>query len=169
MIGELLVLILFPALLVAAAACDLGSFIIPNRIQLALLAAFLVFAVVSGMPAQMFGAHVLAGFLGLAIGFTLFALGYVGGGDAKLFACVSLWFGLSDLLNYAVVASVFGGFLTLGILGARKIPLPAFLAHQGWVMRLHDEHSGIPYGIALATGALAVLPYAEIFRLGIIN
>jgi prepilin peptidase CpaA len=169
MIGELAVLILFPALLVAAAVYDLGSFTIPNRIQIALLAAFVIFALASGMATQAFGWHVLAGFIGLAIGFTLFALGYVGGGDAKLFACVTLWFGLGDLLNYTVVASVLGGFLTLGILAVRKVPLPAFLAHQGWVMRLHDEHSGIPYGIALAAGALAVLPYAEIFRLGIIN
>lgn len=169
MIGELLVLIVFPALLVAAAVCDLGSFTIPNRIQIALLASFLVFALISGMSAEAFGVHMLAGIAGLAIGFSLFALGYVGGGDAKLFAGAALWFGFGDLLTYTVIASVLGGFLTLGILGARKIPLPSFLAHQGWVMRLHDDKSGIPYGIALAAGGLAVLPYTEIFRLGIIN
>ena len=32
---------------------------------------------------------------------------------------------------------------------------------QTWLIRLHDKHSGIPYGIALAIGALAVYPQTE--------
>jgi prepilin peptidase CpaA len=32
-------------------------------------------------------------------------------------------------------------------------------------MRLHDEKAGIPYGVALAAGALVVLPTTEMYRL----
>jgi Flp pilus assembly protein protease CpaA len=32
-------------------------------------------------------------------------------------------------------------------------------------LRLHDARSGIPYGVALAAGAFAVLPHSEIARL----
>jgi prepilin peptidase CpaA len=43
--------------------------------------------------------------------------------------------------------------------------MPASFAGHGWLMRLHDPKSGIPYGVALATGALVILPHTDIFRL----
>jgi prepilin peptidase CpaA len=39
--------------------------------------------------------------------------------------------------------------------------LPYALASQPWLQRLHDSHSGIPYGIALAIGALMVYPETD--------
>jgi prepilin peptidase CpaA len=164
MIAELLVLIVLPALLTTAAGWDIASFTIPNFIQVALLAVFVVLVFALGMSPAVFAAHLLAGLVGLAIGFTLFALGYVGGGDAKLFACVALALGLHDLPGYALMASIFGGVLTLCLLAGRRVPLPRILAEQGWILRLHDEHEGIPYGVALALGAFVILPHTEIFR-----
>jgi prepilin peptidase CpaA len=108
---------------------------------------------------------VLAGFAGLFVGFTLFALGFIGGGDAKLFAAVLLWLGLKDLLPYALVASLFGGLLTLSVMILRRYPVPARLSGQKWVVKLHDARSGVPYGVALAAGAFFLLPSTEIFRL----
>jgi prepilin peptidase CpaA len=150
--------------LIAAAAWDLATYTIPNPIQVVLLSSFFLFALMSSMSAGLLAAHFAAGLVGLVIGFSLFALGYVGGGDAKLFACIALWFGLSDLLTYTLTASIFGGALTLGLLFFRKLPLPAALARQGWLMRLHDEKAGIPYGVALAAGSFAILPYTDVFR-----
>ena len=167
MIQEFLVLVLVPAALIAAAGWDLASFTIPNFLQALLLAAFAIFAVVSHMPLSALGWHLLAAAIGFAIGFTLFAFNFVGGGDAKLFAAVALWFGVRDLLDYAIIASLFGGVLTLLMLGFRQLPLPALLARQSWLMRLHDPKGGIPYGVALATGAFAVLPYTDVFRAGL--
>jgi prepilin peptidase CpaA len=164
MIAELLVLLVLPALLATAAGWDLASFTIPNFIQVALLAVFVVLVFALGMSPGVFAMHLLAGLLGLMAGFALFALGYVGGGDAKLFACVALALGLNDLLDYAVLASIFGGALTLCLLMGRKMPLPRFLAEQSWILRLHDEREGIPYGVALALGAFVILPHTEIFR-----
>jgi prepilin peptidase CpaA len=159
-----LITIVVPVLLIAAAAWDLASFTIPNLIQVLLVAGFALFVASGALSPAEFGGHLLAGFLGLVIGFTLFALGYIGGGDAKLFACVALWFGLHDVLPYAVVASLFGGALTLALLAMRKLPMPALLTNQSWLMRLHDEREGIPYGVALAAGAFFLLPHSEIFR-----
>lgn len=164
MVQEFLVFVLVPAVLIAAAGWDLASFTIPNFLQAVLLAGFVVFAVASHMPLSAAGWHVLAAGIGLAIGFALFAFGFAGGGDAKLFACVALWFGIPDLVSYALIASVFGGALTLFLLGFRQFPLPEFLARQAWLLRLHDRKSGIPYGVALASGAFAVLPYTDVFR-----
>jgi len=167
MIAEIVVFAVLPALLIAAAGWDLASYTIPNFLQAALIAAFLVFAFSSGMTTTQFSQHLIAGGLGLAIGFTVFAFGFVGGGDAKLFMSIALWFGLGGMADFALAASVFGGVLTLGLLSFRKLPLPATFTNQVWLMRLHDEKAGIPYGAALAAGAFAILPYTDVFRLGI--
>jgi prepilin peptidase CpaA len=165
MIAQALVLFALPALLAAAAGWDLASFTIPNLLQCALVTAFAVFAVATGLGVSAVGFHLLAGVAGLAIGFALFAFGYIGGGDAKLFAAILLWLGFSDVLPYALFASLFGGALTLGIVLLRQLPLPSLLARQAWLVRLHDDKSGIPYGVALALGAFWILPQSEIFRL----
>lgn len=164
MVQEFLVLVLVPAALIAAGGWDLASFTIPNFIQGVLVAGFAVFVVATGMTMGALGWHLLAAAVGLGFGFALFALGLVGGGDAKLFACVALWFGLSNLFDYALVASAFGGILTLALLGFRKLPLPGLLTKQAWLLRLHDQKAGIPYGVALASGAFVVLPYTDVFR-----
>ena len=165
MLAEFLVLIALPLLLAVAAVWDIASFTIPNFLTLALLGAFVVFAFAAGLSFTVIGWHLLAGILGLLIGFTLFAIGHVGGGDAKLFAVMVLWLGLKDLMPYALIASVLGGVLALGLMLMRSWPLPAFLARQAWVMKLHDSKAGIPYGVALAAAAFILLPSTEVFRL----
>ena len=161
--AELLVIVVVPALLALAAGWDLASYTIPNALPLALIAAFIVFVLVTGMTGTILAAHLAAGGIGLAAGFALFASGLVGGGDAKLFAAIALWLGFSDLASYALVASVLGGGLTLLILFLRRLPLP--VQGRPWLERLADARAGIPYGVALAAGALVVLPQTEVFRL----
>jgi len=165
MAAELLVLIVLPALLALAAGWDLASFTIPNFLQLALIGAFAAFVISAGLSPAAIGGHLLAGFVGLAIGFTLFALGFIGGGDAKLFACVVLWMGFHNILDYTLVAAVMGGGLSLAIIAMRQLPLPVSLGSQAWIARLHDAKGGIPYGVALAAGAFLVLPQTEIFKI----
>ena len=165
MIAQLIVLVGLPALLLAAGICDLASYTIPNFLSAALAGLFLAFAIAAHLDLGLAGWHLAAGGAGLALGFGLFALGWSGGGDAKLFAAIALWLGFSDLAAYAAAASLFGGLLTLTLLLLRKVPLPAGLNGQGWLVRLHDARSGIPYGVALAAGVFAVLPASAVFRL----
>ncbi len=73
----------------------------------------------------------------------------------------ALWFGFDHLLNYLLYASLLGGALTVLLIQFRQWPLPSPLAGQAWLSRLHDNQSGIPYGIALALGALIVYPETE--------
>jgi prepilin peptidase CpaA len=162
---ELLVVIVLPALLALAAGWDIASFTIPNFLQLALIGAFSAFVIAAGLAPAMIGGHLLAGFVGLTVGFALFALGYIGGGDAKLFAVIVLWLGFDNLLDFTLVAAVMGGGLSLLILAMRSLPLPAMLGSQAWIARLHDAKGGIPYGVALAAAAFLVLPQTEIFKM----
>ena len=85
-------------------------------------------------------------------------IGWIGGGDANLFAATSLWLGPDFMLQYAIYAALLGGALTLLILFLRSVPLPATLYAQGWLARLHSPKEGIPYGIALAAAGLLVYP-----------
>ena len=165
MIAEALLMFVLPALLAVAAAFDLATFTIPNLLSLAITAAFAIFGLTAGLSGGALAFHLLAGFIALAAGFALFAFGYIGGGDAKLFAAVSLWLGLHDFLGYALASSVMGGALTLALLALRQWPLPAVAARHDWIIKLHEKSSGIPYGVALASGALFILPHAEILRL----
>ena len=161
MILDIARLLLFPALMAFAAASDLFTMTISNRVSLALVAGFLALALVSGMGLYDILSHLGAGATVLAVAFACFAMGWVGGGDAKIAASVALWFGFGHLLNYLVYASLFGGALTLVLLQFRQWPLPYLLAGQTWLLRLHAKDSGIPYGIALAIGALLIYPETE--------
>jgi prepilin peptidase CpaA len=161
MILDVARLLLFPSLMAFAAASDLFTMTISNRVSLALAAAFLVLALASGMSAADIFFHLCAGATVLAVAFACFAMGWVGGGDAKVAAAAALWFGFSHLLDYLLYASLFGGALTLLLLQFRQWPLPYPLTGQAWLLKLHAKESGIPYGIALAIGALAVYPETE--------
>jgi prepilin peptidase CpaA len=153
----------FSAMMSYAAVSDLLTMTIPNRLSLALLAGFLAFALFLGLPLETIGWHLLAGAMMLVITFGMFAMGWVGGGDAKLAAVTAVWCGFPGLLPYSVMASLFGGALTLSLLALRKYPVPSF-ARWPWLLRLHDTKTGIPYGIALAAAGLATFPEMEILR-----
>ena len=151
------ILTIFPTAVILAAAMDLFSMTIPNRISLALLAGFFCLAPFSGLSLQDVGMHVLAGLLMLAITITLFAMHYIGGGDAKLASAVALWLGFGDdLLLYGLYASILGGALSILFILFRQVPLPYKWARAPWIARLHAPRGGIPYGIALAVAALIV-------------
>ena len=154
-------LLLFPALVAFAAASDVFTMTIPNRVSLALIAGFVALAVFGGMGLHDILMHIGAGAAVLAVAFACFAMGWVGGGDAKVVACVALWFGFDHLLDYLLYVSLFGGALTVLLVQFRQWPLPALLSGQTWLTRLHDRRTRVPYGIALAFGALMIYPETE--------
>jgi prepilin peptidase CpaA len=149
---------IFPAMMIYAALSDLLTMTISNRISIILVAAFVVLVPVVGMDLETAGLHVAAGAIVLAVTFACFAMGWIGGGDAKLAAVIALWLGLDHTLAFVVAASVYGGVLTLAILSFRGYMLPAFAVRHAWVQRLHDKSSGVPYGLALAAAALSIYP-----------
>lgn len=147
-----------------AAASDLLTMRISNRLVLILTAAFPLIALLIGLPLPELGMHIAGALLVLCVTFAFFALGWIGGGDAKLAAATALWFGFAELLPYLLYATLLGGVLTLSILLARAWPLPTALAGIRWLGRLHDSKTGIPYGIALALAGILVYPQTTIFE-----
>ncbi|MGL4323839.1 MAG: A24 family peptidase [Beijerinckiaceae bacterium] len=160
---EFSLLVFFPFLLAFAGASDLFTMTISNRVSLALMAGFFVFAFWVGLSWQAIGMHLLASILMLLITFAMFTFGWMGGGDAKLASATALWFGFAHVFDYVLMASLFGGLLTLVLLRLRTLPLPRTINSWEWARRLHDKQTGIPYGIALAAAALMVYPQTEIW------
>ena len=158
MIKDLLLLTIFPGATALAAATDLFTMTVPNRIALVLIAGFLVAAPLVGLGWPEIGLHFGLAVAALLVSFTLFSFGWIGGGDAKLFAATCLWVGPAALLSYSVFSALIGGALTLALLFWRGVPLPEMLSSQNWLVRLHDPKEGVPYGIALAAAGLLVYP-----------
>ncbi len=156
---------IFPVVVTVAACYDLLTMQIPNRFPAALAIAFLALALLTGLPPMTIGVHLLAGLGLLACTFALFAFGFLGGGDAQLAAAIALWLGIEQTLPFLVLTALFGGALSLAILGFRSLPLPAFLI--GWppASRLHEKGAGVPYGVALAAAALMVFPDTQWFAI----
>ena len=151
-------LAVFSIAMIFGALWDLTTMTIPNRLTIALVAAFVLMAPLVGLSLQQIGLHMAAGVAVLLVGMVLFGLGWIGGGDAKFVAAVALWIGWQDLLAYLLLAALAGGALTLLLLFLRRLPLPDLLWRRAWIARLHDRSAGVPYGIALATAGLIVLP-----------
>ena len=102
------------------------------------------------------GAHLLIGLGALAVGIGMFALRWIGGGDAKLFAAAALWLGAPAALSYVVMTGMAGGALALALISLRSPLLrPYVLSGPAWFGRLADPKEAVPYGVAIAAGALA--------------
>jgi prepilin peptidase CpaA len=161
MLSEAIGLTLFPAIMAFAAASDLLTMTIANRISLILVAGFAVVAVLGGLNGTLVLLHLAAGVTVLGLALVCFSRRWIGGGDGKLAAATALWFGFGHLFDYLIFASMLGGALTLLIILFRTVPLPAVLAGSEWAERLHQHDAGMPYGIALAVAALIVYPQSE--------
>jgi prepilin peptidase CpaA len=159
LLTEAISLTLFPAAMAFAAASDLFTMTIANRVSLILAVGFVALALLIGMQPTDMAWHAAAGAAVLAITFVLFSFKWIGGGDAKLAAVTALWLGFGHLFEYLVYSSLLGGVLTVALIQFRTLPLPHVLASRQWIERLHCHGGGVPYGIALAAAALLIYPH----------
>ena len=149
----------FPALVIVGGLHDLTTMKIPNWISLALVAVFFPAALLAGVAPTDIAIHVGVGVAALLVGMAMFALNWIGGGDAKLLAAGCLWMGVSGVLPFLVWTGVAGGGLCLLLMSARAYyPMVAPSLSQAWVARLMQPRGDIPYGVAIAVGALMALP-----------
>lgn len=162
MIGSLLVILVGTAI-IAGAVYDFTTLTIPNWISLVLLALFPLLAIGAGLSWAEAGIHVAVGFSALLVGIALFAARIIGGGDAKLFAAVSLYIGAAWFGMYAFAVAAAGGVLACGLLALRSFASSSTGLRFSWLQHLAKKDAGIPYGVAIAAGALFVLPGTHLF------
>lgn len=157
---SLAVLSLLPGLVIVGALSDLTTMRIPNWISGVLVLCFFPAALAVGLPLSTVGVNLGLGFAALLIGMGLYAARFIGGGDAKLMAAAVVWLGLPALLPFVFFTAVAGGLFCAGLIAARG-SFAAYAAHAGapgWVNNLLKEKGDVPYGVAIAIGALAAFP-----------
>ncbi len=156
---QTLLMAAFPVLVIIAALKDATSFTIPNWLSGALALAFFPAALAAGLSLPGFGMHLAVGFGALIAGMGMFAMGWIGGGDAKLFAGVGLWLGLSALEPFLIVTALTGGALAVALVNLRSAWVRNLVpTGPAWIERLREPKGDAPYGVAIAVGALAAFP-----------
>lgn len=146
----------FSGLIIAAAASDWRSLVIPNRYSLALVALYPSYVLASGGTID-WVAGLAFGASAFAAGFVLFAFKIFGGGDVKLFAAIALWAGPTFFVPLTFYTAVGGGIIAVGFWVYRKIDritVPAALIYGGESTAVSNEP--IPYAVAIAAGGLYV-------------
>ena len=156
---EASIFVVFPFCMVFAAVSDMLSMTIANRVAVLLVATFALVVPFTGMDWAAYGWHFAAGGIVLVATFGLFALGGMGGGDAKLMSATAVFLGFNmQLLEYLVVSAFLGGLLTFAILFFRSSALAVFTSRNVFLRHFADDGVGVPYGIALGIGGLIAYP-----------
>ncbi|MDX1710600.1 MAG: prepilin peptidase [Rhodovibrionaceae bacterium] len=161
---------LFAAGFVAAGIYDCWRYIIPNWLVAALTGLFVVTALVLPFSID-WQKHLLAGAVFLAFGLFCFRFRLLGAGDGKLVAVGALWVGWDLALTYVIYTSLAGGAFAIGLVVLRKAlegvryVAPANCTLRVQVPRLLMPSEGIPYGVAIAVGAIVVGRMSPMFEI----
>ena len=145
--------LLFAVLLLAAAVEDAVRLRISNITVLLVIVAAVIAAFVVGPDLALW--QNLAVFAALlAVGTPMFAAGKLGGGDVKLLAAVGLWFDLKGALWMLLDVVLAGGVLAILIIALRSLSWSEKIRRRVVLLR---PGGGIPYGVAIAAGALIAM------------
>ena len=145
--SPLWLLIVLGCAMVAAAVQDATRFRISNVTVLVVLAGAIAAALIHG-PTWALWQNLAVFVVLLALGTAAFSARWLGGGDVKLFAATALWFDFSSALTFVVLVLLSGGVVAVCYVLTR----PFRPAPPGGKMARR-----IPYGIAIAVGALAMI------------
>ena len=139
------------AVLIWAAYSDVRSRRIPNPAVLALLLLFIPWALTDSHANLVSALEAAA--IGFVVTFLLYSFKIMGAGDSKLFAAVALFGGMAYLPYLALATSLVGGVIALFSLATRPQRALVMLTLRG----RGDFGRGVPYGVAIAAGAILVM------------
>ncbi len=157
----------FALLLITAAISDVRTYVISNRLNLAVAASSVLFLLAQSLlPAEtriidLSVPYIIktaaAAVLVFAVCLVLFAKGLMGGGDVKLITLCTLWAGPALVLPFVFFMAVAGGLVTVAILilsrTTRFSSAPSPIVNP-LGPKMHKTK--VPYGVGIATGGLYV-------------
>jgi len=155
-------LAVFPVLVIIGALRDVTTMTIPNWVSLGLIAGFFPAAFAAGLPLETVGMNLGVGVVALLAGMVMFALRWVGGGDAKMMAAAALWLGMDAAAPFLLWTGVAGGLFAVLLMQARAYGQPYAARAPAWVGKLLEPKGDIPYGVAICAGALAAFPASAV-------
>jgi prepilin peptidase CpaA len=143
------------SLLVACLLKDFFYFQIDNVLVAMLAATGLIYQGLA-YPPETWGWTLLIIMSLFLIGWALFSLGAMGGGDGKLLAALGFWIPGDEVGGFLVLITFIGAFVAvLELVGARGLSkLRAHVSAQVYKVPLSRWQQPIPYGIAIALAGL---------------
>ena len=153
-------------LMVLTAYWDLRDLRIPNKLVLCVLAVFVVTGLWD-LPLDTFLWRLLYGFIALAIGFGLFSLGAIGGGDAKMVAALVPFAVPADILLILLIYAV----LTLVLIMVLRL-IMQMVRHRetGWKsldqLKKPARERVFPMGLVFGSTILSYLAILTFFGAG---
>lgn len=165
----ILTLILFTVgIIIAGGVTDFIKLKIPNLFPILIVTTFIIAYVINilmGLNAfESLKSHIITASVMFVIMLILFFFKLFGGGDAKIIPAITLWIGISGLPTFLMITSVMGGVLALISIGLRKTTIGQTLLtkllrlpymQNGWIASMAKGQNVVPYGIAIAIGAIA--------------
>ncbi len=135
---------------------DATRYIIPNWLVGAMLAVYPLAVVMAPHPVDWpMGLAALA--VVFVVGYFVFAMKWMGGGDIKLLIACSLWVGFPHLLDFVFIVALLGGALSIALWGIRKGEYLVLKGEQITRMpRILKSGEPVPYGLAIA-GAFLIM------------
>jgi prepilin peptidase CpaA len=144
----------------AAAWTDWGGLVIPNIYPAGILLSFVLayaatfFLAPEAEYFESVKSHALSfGFI-FVVTFLLFTFRMIGAGDSKMLSAVAIWTGFKGMLALLFWMGIAGGVLALFALYVKKRTPFASVKEGSWIDRVQKGESAVPYGIAIAVGAV---------------
>ena len=138
-------IILFGCAMIAAAIEDGVRLRISNVTSLLVLVGGIAAAIIVG-PQWALWQNIVVFIALLALGTFSFSAGWLGGGDVKLFAAAGFWFDLRSAVGFLALVFLAGGLVAI-----------LYLVRRSFRKAGQKRGAGVPYGIAIAVGACAMI------------
>ncbi len=150
------IMLAFATLLAMAALSDFRSYVIPNKLCLAILALYPAHVLASNTPVD-WVSGLIAGGIVFGVGLLMFAFRLTGGGDVKLLAAAGVWAGLEMLPMMLLLVAIVGGCYS--VFEAIRLQYPQRIWRRIMKRDPVPQTGGkgiVPYGVAISTGGLYV-------------
>ena len=131
---------------------DMTGFRIPNWISGGMILAYVAACFLTPMPWE---GGLQAMLIFFVVGYAVYALNLMGGGDIKLLVACALWIGKLRALDFIFLVALIGGVFAVALWLLRKVL--AFLPLKKVLPRIIKEGEPIPYGVAIALGFLLIM------------
>lgn len=152
--------LVFCVAVIYGAISDVTTYSIPNSVSLVLAMAFVPYAVLhwGGLPLIM---HLVLAAITFLICAIFWRLKWLGGGDVKFLAAISLWMGPHNLILFFILLSIVAAVFSLALLWIRR--WNDIIQAGRWprlvkLMVSKAKDHACPYGLPTAIAAIAVAP-----------
>lgn len=130
---------------------DLTRYTIPNWLVGSLFLLYPVMIYMSRVPVDWHSGLIAMG-ITFVIGYIIFVMRWMGGGDIKLIIACSLWVGMQHIVDFLFLMTVIGGIFSVLLLVMRKvIAVAPIKGNANTRPRILREGAPVPYGVAIAS------------------